>query len=526
MATVGRPSRAPGYLVHGEPRSRGRWLILAVLCAGLLLVAIDATILNVALPSLATDLAPSSVQMLWIVDAYSLVLAGLLVTGGTLGDRFGRRRVLLTGFAVFGVASLAAAFATDPATLIAARAALGVGGALIMPATLSIVRSVFTDRRELSLAIGIWGAVGAGGAAVGPVIGGLLLEHFWWGSAFLVNVPLTVAMIGLGLWLVPESRSARAHRWDAVSAGLSLAGMVALFQAVKTVGSDGPSLQAAVVGGLAVALLVAFVRRQRRLPEPLLDLSLFRDRRFSTAVGCVVLSLFGLFAMMFFLTQHFQLVIGYSPLQAGLHLLPATVASITVAPLTGRLLAGLGPRVVVGSAFAAVAAGFGLLSGLRADSPYLLVAVSLVLLGLGATAAMTASSEVIMTTAPPDRAGGAAAVQETGYEFGGALGIAVLGSVMAASYTAALGTVPGVPVSAMTQASESLAGAAAVAADIGGDLGDQLYGAATAAFVVGFDLTNAIAAVVMAAAAVASAALLPARNARTEPAAPTSPQTH
>ncbi len=490
---------------------RNRWLVLAVLCGSLLLVALDATILNVALPSLAADLAPSAVGLLWIVDVYSLVLAGLLVSAGTLGDRFGRKRLLLAGFAVFGAASVAAAVAKDPAVLIAARAALGVGGALIMPATLSIIRAVFTDRRELSLAIGAWGAVGAGGAAAGPVIGGVLLQHFWWGSAFLVNVPVMVLAIGLGAWLLPESRASQARRWDLASAGLSMTGMVALFYAVKNIGSHGVTVTGVVVAVLAVVLLVAFVRRQRRLDEPLLDLSLFADRAFAAAVGCVVLSLFGLFAMMFFLTQHFQLVLGYSPLRAGLYLGPATVASLVAAPAAGPLVARYGSRAVVASGFAAVAAGFAILTRVDVDSPYLMIGAALALLGVGATLAMTAASQTIMSTAPADRAGGAAAIQETGYELGGALGIAVLGSVMTASYTAGLGSVPGVPPAAMSVARDSLAGAAVTAADLGGDPGRRLYEAAVNAFVDGFDLTTGIAGVVMATAAIAAAVLLPGR---------------
>ncbi|MGL5816689.1 MAG: DHA2 family efflux MFS transporter permease subunit [Phycicoccus sp.] len=491
---------------------RNRWLVLAVLCGSLLLVALDATILNVALPSLAADLAPSASGLLWIVDVYSLVLAGLLVTTGTLGDRFGRKRLLIAGFVVFGAASVAAAFASTTAMLVGARAALGVGGALIMPATLSIIRVVFTDRRELALAIGIWGAVGAGGAAVGPVLGGVLLEHFWWGSAFLINVPVMIAAIVLGVWLLPESRASRARSWDAVSAVLSIAGMVALFYAVKTVGSEGVTAVAVAAAVLAATLLTVFVRRQTRLAEPLLDLALFRDRRFAAAVGCVVLALFGLFAMMFFLTQHFQLVLGYSPMKSGLLLSPATVASLIAAPGAGALVSRYGSRAVVGSGFAAVAAGFGLLAGVRVDSPYLQIAAALVLLGLGATVAMTAASQTIMNTAPTERAGGAAAIQETGYELGGALGIAVLGSVMTARYTAELGSVPGVPQSALAAARESLAGAATVADDLGGATGARLYDAATTAFVAGFDLTVGIAGAVMAAAAIAAFLLLPARS--------------
>ncbi|MGL5825181.1 MAG: DHA2 family efflux MFS transporter permease subunit [Nocardioides sp.] len=495
-----------------KPPGQNRWLVLAVLCGSLLLVALDATILNVALPSLAADLAPSAAGLLWIVDVYSLVLAGLLVTTGTLGDRFGRKRLLLAGFVVFGAASAATAFAPSTAALIASRAALGVGGAMIMPATLSIIRAVFTDRRELSLAIGIWGAVGAGGAAVGPVIGGVLLEHFWWGSAFLINVPVMVVAVVLGAWLLPESRASRARSWDPTSAVLSLVGMVALLYAVKTVGSDGITVEAVAAAGSAVALLTGFVRRQSRLAEPLLDLTLFGNRGFAAAVGCVVLALFGLFAMMFFLTQHFQLVLGYSPMKAGLLLSPATIASLLAAPAIGALVTRFGSRMVVGFGFTAVAAGFGLLAGVRVDSPYLLIAAALVLLGLGATVAMTAASQTIMSTAPAERAGGAAAIQETGYELGGALGVAVLGSVMTARYAAELQPVPGVRQGAMSAARESLAGAAAVAEDLGGVIGARLYDAAIGAFVAGFDLTVGIAGVVMAAVAIAAFFLLPARG--------------
>ncbi|MGL5862823.1 MAG: MFS transporter, partial [Phycicoccus sp.] len=336
--------------------------------------------------------------------------------------------------------------------------------------------------------------------------------HFWWGSAFLINVPVMAAAIGLGIWLLPESRAARARRWDPTSAVLSITGMVALFYAVKTVGSDGVTVRAVLVAGLSAALLTVFVRRQSRLTEPLLDLTLFRNRSFAAAVGCVVLALFGLFAMMFFLTQHFQLVLGYSPMTAGLLLAPATVASLVASPAAGRLVDRYGARTVVGLGFAAVAVGFGLLAGVRTDSPYAQIAAALVLLGLGATVAMTAASQTIMSTAPAERAGGAAAIQETGYELGGALGIAVLGSVMTAVYTAELGAVGGVPPTVMSAARESLAGAATAADRLGGVAGERLYDAATGAFVAGFDLTVGIAGGVMAAAAIAVFLLLPARS--------------
>ncbi|MGL5810236.1 MAG: MFS transporter [Nocardioides sp.] len=515
MSTWSSPGDSPVATAPEEmsevaaPRGTHRWLVLAVLCGSLLVVALDATILNVALPSLAADLAPSAAGLLWIVDVYSLVLAGLLVTAGTLGDRFGRKRLLLAGFVVFAAASVAAAFATSTGALIAARAALGVGGALIMPSTLSVIRTVFTDRREFSLAIGVWGAVGAGGAAVGPVLGGVLLQHFWWGSVFLINVPIMAVAIGLGAWLLPESRSRRARRWDLTSAVLSMAGMVALFYAIKTAATHGFTADSIAVAAFAVALLTAFVRRQSRLAEPLLDLTLFRDHGFAAAVGCVVFALFGLFAMMFFLTQHFQLVLEYSPIKAGLLLSPATVASLLVSLAAGALVARYGSRLVVGSGFAAIAAGFGLLAGVRADSPYPQAAAALVLVGLGATLAMTAASQTIMSTAPAERAGGAAAIQETGYELGGALGVAVLGSAMAAVYTAELESVPDVSPSAMAAARESLAGAAVVADEIGGATGARLYDAATSAFVAGFDLTIGIASAVMTVAAIAAFLVLP-----------------
>ncbi|WP_121700923.1 MFS transporter, partial [Streptomyces sp. E5N298] len=307
-----------------------RWVVLVVLCVSLLLVAVDATVLHVAVPAVTEDLRPGAIELLWIVDVYPLVCASLLILFGTLGDRVGRRRVLLLGYALFGVASALAALADNAQLLIVARALLGVGGAMIMPATLSILRQVFPDRRERAMAIGIWSAVAAVGAAVGPLLGGFLLEHFWWGSVFLVNIPLMLVSLPVGRLLLPESKGDGRGPWDVVGALMAAGGLFGVVLGVKRLGGGEPVVSLLTVGPLVLgaALLAGFVRRQRRRAYPLVDLAMFRRPAFSTSVGCIVLAMLALVGLELIAAQYLQLVLGLSPLETGLRLLPLTFAAM------------------------------------------------------------------------------------------------------------------------------------------------------------------------------------------------------
>lgn len=483
-----------------------RWLVLVVLASSLLVVALDATILNVALPTLAADLEPSATELLWIVDAYGLVLAGLLVAMAGLGDRVGRRRLLVVGLGVFAAAAALAALAGSPEQLIAARVLLGAGGAMIMPSTITLLRTVFLDDRERAIAVGVWTAIAAGGFAIGPVVGGALLEVLDWPWVFALQVPVVLGAIVAVLRLVPEWRSADPGPWDPIGVVLSITGMVALVWGIKETSTYGLG-QAEALGALAVGAgaLLAFVRRQRRLTHPLLDVGLFRERRFSTSAVAVLAVFFGFGGLLLLLTQYFQVVQGLGPLEAGLRLLPLALAAGIASPLTDAAVRRVGAHVVVGGGFAIVAGAFAALYGLDADTSYGLIAACLLALGAGAGMASTAASAVILSSAPPERAASAVAVQETAYELGGALGVAILGSVMTARYRAELDGLAGLPANAR----ESLPAAAETAARVGGDAGTALLATTQQAFLDGLGATLIVAAAVTAAIAVAALAFMP-----------------
>ncbi|MCD6031960.1 MAG: hypothetical protein K0S78_4142 [Thermomicrobiales bacterium] len=508
-ATTGDPEPAAA-LDPTPPVDPRRWQALLVLAAALLLIAIDNTVLNLALPSLARDLAPSATQLLWIIDAYSLVLAGLLVTAGTVGDRWGRKRLLLAGVALFGAASLLAAYAPTAEVLIASRVLLGVGGALIMPSTLSILRNSFPDPKERTLAIGIWGATASAGAGLGPIVGGVLLQWFSWHAVFLINVPVMVVVLALGAAWLRESRDPNPGPWDAPGAVMAGGGLVALVWGIKEASSHGPlSLGALVPLVGAAALLTAFVLRQGRIATPLIDVGLFRNRRFSTAVACNMLAMFGLAGLLFFASLLLQVVLGYSPLESGVRLLPAVIGSAVAAPLVGPLARWFGQRVPVAGGLLLGAASLLVVGIAGAGAGYPVLAVSFAGVGAGVGLVMTASSDAIITAAPPAKAGAAAAISETGYELGTALGVAVLGSVMNAAYREGFPAVAGVPEAELSAARASLTAAAEVAAALGGEAGAALLGAGRAAFVQGLSLTTGIGAAVLLIAAGAAWFLLP-----------------
>ncbi|MCX4637925.1 MFS transporter [Streptomyces sp. RPA4-5] len=487
----------------GVPRlSRGganRWTVLIVLCVSLLFVALDTTILYVAVPSVTEDLRPGPVELLWIVDVYPLIAASLLILFGTLGDRVGRRRVLLLGYGLFGLASAAAALAPNPQILMVARALLGIGGAMIMPATLSILRQVFPDRRERAVAIGVWSAVAAVGAAVGPVLGGFLVENFWWGSVFLINIPMMAAMLLIGRWLLPESRGERNGPWDVIGAIVAALGVLGIVLGVKRIGSGaavvGPTTLLPIV--LGVLLLVLFVRRQRRRKDPLIDVRLFARPAFGTSVACIVLAMLALVGLQLIAVQYLQLVLGLSPLQTGLRMLPLVFAAMAAGLTGSKMLQVLGPRAMVSLGFVLTAVAVLCLTAMSAqDRPWLL-SLGFVLLGFGFQSTLFGAYESMLSEAPAEQSGGAAAIGETSYQLGAGIGVALLGSVMNAAYAPGLNHVDGVPARASASAAHSLGEAYKVAAGMGGAARAALREAARDSFVRGLHVTLVASAVLL-----------------------------
>jgi MFS transporter, DHA2 family, multidrug resistance protein len=482
------------------------WVALATLMLPVLLVSVDNTVLSFALPEIALDLGPTSIEQLWIIDAYPLVLASLLVTMGTLGDRFGRRRMLLIGATGFGLVSVLAAFAPTATLLIAARALLGVFGAMLMPSTLSLLRTIFTDRDQRRLAIAVWASGFSAGSALGPIVGGFLLEHFSWGSVFLLAVPVLVPLLVLTPFLVPESRDPHPGRFDAVSIVLSLATMVPIVYAIKEFAVEGIVSPAPLLFVVGVAFGALFVRRQKRLPTPMLDMSLFRRGTFSGAIVVNLLSVIGLVGFLYFVAQHLQLVVGLSPLQAGLALVPGLaamiVAGLVVVPIAKRHPARIVvPAALVFSVVAYVGVAF-------ATSDLWLLIVAFAALGIGIGAAETVSNELILSSAPPAKAGAASAVSETAYELGAVLGTAILGGLLAALYRANLVIPEGVPDAAAQAARETLAGAVAASDALPLAVGDALREAAASAFDSGVTVTALIGAALIVVATVVAATTL------------------
>lgn len=478
------------------------WLALVVLMLPVLLVSVDNTVLSFALPAIALDLGPTSTQQLWIIDAYPLVLAGLLVTMGTLGDRFGRRRMLLIGATGFAAVSVAAAFAPTAALLIAARALMGVFGAMLMPSTLSLLRSIFVDRDQRRLAIAVWASMFSAGAALGPIVGGMLLEHFAWGSVFLMSVPVLIPLLVLAPILVPESRDPNPGRIDPISIALSMATMVPIVYAIKEVAVEGFN---GLVAGLVVAGLVAgvlFVRRQLSSDAPMLDMRLFRRSTFSGALLVNLLSVVGLVGFLYFVAQHLQLVVGLAPMHAGFALVPGLaamiVAGLAVVPIAKRVSA----RVVVPIALAFSVAGYLMVALATGPESLGLLVLAFVSLGVGIGAAETVSNELILASAPPSKAGAASAVSETAYELGAVLGTTLLGGILTALYRANLVVPFGVPEPAAEAARETLAGAVHAADGLGGTLGASLTDAAAHAFEAGVGVTALIGAGLVVVAAV------------------------
>ncbi|MFB7555225.1 MFS transporter [Streptomyces brevispora] len=496
---------------HPEPptelRRPGRWVALAVLVLAVLLVAVDATVLGLATPFLSEDLEPTGTQLLWIGDVYSFVIAGLLVSMGSLGDRIGRKKLLLCGATAFGAVSVLNAYASSPEMMILARALLGVAGATLMPSTLALIRNLFHDARERSLAIGIWGAMASAGAAVGPVVGGFLLEHFWWGSVFLINLPVMAVLVVVGIKLIPESKNPAPGPWDMVSVGLSLVGMIGVVYAIKELAANGGSWPVALAGVGGVGALVWFVRRQFRLPAPLLDMRLFHHRGFSGAVLADLLTILGLSGLVFFLSQFLQLVQGRGPLEAGLAELPAAIGAVTAGLLAGAAARRFSVWSVVTGGLAAIGLALAAVAAIHKDTAYPLIGALLLVVGVGAGLAFTVTSDVILSSVPKEHAGSASAVSETAYELGAALGIALLGSIVTGVYQD-FATPPGVPAPTSSAAHESLGGAVEAAKTLTEQQGTALVSAAQDAFLEGLRLAAGVGAAVLLATAVAAWFLL------------------
>lgn len=512
MTTSATPSLSRGGARGGAvlpQRADWRaWAALVVLMLPVLLVSVDNTVLSFALPEIALDLGPSSAEQLWIIDAYPLVLASLLVTMGVLGDRFGRRRMLLIGATGFGVVSVLAAFAPTAGLLIAARAGMGVFGAMLMPSTLSLLRSIFTDRDQRRLAIAIWAAGFSAGAALGPIVGGVLLEHFAWGSVFLMSVPVLLPLLVLAPLLVPESRDPQPGRIDPVSILLSLAALVPVVYAIKELavhGPGGPTVPLFVIG---VAFGALFVRRQLRSETPMLDMALFRRGSFSGAIVVNLLSVIALVGFLFFVAQHLQLIAGLSPLQAGLALVPGLVAMIAAGLLVVPLSRRFSARVIVPAGLTVSVLAYVAIALTAGEGQVLALTLAFVALGIGIGMAETVSNELILSSAPPEKAGAASAVSETAYELGAVLGTAVLGGLLTSLYRAHLSLPDGVPADLASASRETLAGAIASSAELGPAAGAQLREAAAHAFDAGVGVTALIGAALIVIAALVAATTL------------------
>jgi DHA2 family multidrug resistance protein-like MFS transporter len=474
------------------PRRAGRreWIGLAVIALPCLLYSMDLTVLHLAVPSISADLEPTSAQLLWIIDIYGFLVAGSLITAGTLGDRIGRRRLLLAGAALFGVASVAAAFSRSVEMLIATRALLGIAGATVAPSTLSLIRNMFLDPRERTTAVSVWITSYSVGGAIGPLIGGALLELFWWGSVFLISVPVMILLLVVGPRVLPEYRDPAAGRLDLVSAGMSLAAVLAVIFGLKQIAQDGVSAAplATIAGGVLIGFL--FVRRQLHLADPLIDLRLFAKPAFGASLATYGLSILVLFGGFLFLPQYLQIVRGLFPLTAGLWTLPWALSFVVGSLMTPALVRRFRPAVLMSAGLALSAVGFLLVARLDGSTGFPAYALASVLFSIGTAPVFTLTTDLVIGSAPPERAGAASALSETCAEFGGALGIAIFGSIGVAVYRRAMADA--IPAHLAPEAASSVLGTAggalAEAARLPAELGQPLIDAARAAFIDGLQL--------------------------------------
>jgi len=506
---------------------RRRWLTLLVLCISLIVITLDNTILNVALPTLANrvddgGLGATASQLQWIVDAYVIVFAGLLLTAGSLGDRFGRYRALALGLAIFGIGSGLSAFAGSATMLIAARSLMGIGGAFIMPSTLSIITNVFTEPAERAKAIGVWAGVSALGIGLGPITGGFLLSHFWWGSVFIVNVPIVIIGLVLGYLLVPESQDPSKPRLDPVGALLSIAGLATVLWSVIEAPSHGWTSGEILVGFvLGFAILAVFMVWELRSSHPMLDMHFFENPRFSAASGAITLTFLALFGTLFLLTQYLQSVLGYSTIKAGAVLLPQAIVLMIGALLSNTWVRRWGNKVVVTAGLLLVTTALLLFNTLDASSTTLHVIAVSVVLGLGMANIMAPATDSIMGSLPRAKAGVGSAVNDTTRQVGGAVGVAVLGSLLASEFTNAMTDklAGAVPPALLAQVSDNVGQAVGVAREAAParPFATEIIQAANESFVGGMHLAFTVAAGITLLAAIGVARFLPARPRNEEP---------
>lgn len=495
-----------------------RWIILAVLCTSLMIVVIGNTSLNVALPRMSEALGLSNSQQQWVVDAYSLVFAGMLFTAGTLGDRFGRKGFMQAGIVLFGLGSAYTTFFGDSAgSVIAARAAMGIGGALVMPATLSILVNCFPSSQRAK-AIAIWSGIAGGGGAVGLVLGGWLIEHFWWGSSFAINIPVTIIALGLGAYFVPSSKDRHPQKLDPVGAVMSMVGLVVFVYGLIEAphwGWTSPKSLGTIVAGIAI--LAAFVLWEMRSASPMLDVRLFKNKNFSVSSLSMMLVFLTMFGFFFVVSQLFQLVLGYGPFESGLRMLPIMPLMVIAAPLSASFVPKFGARYVVGGGMMLTAIGVAILSTLDAGSGYGHVLGGMIPMAIGMGLTMSPLTELIMSSVPRDKAGIGSAMNDTTREVGTTLGVAILGSILSSGYTSKIGGVASTLAPQAQSAVEgSLAGALGTASQLASN-GDtagaaQVVDAAKAAWAHGLQLSMGIGAGIVVIAAIICVRFLPGRG--------------
>jgi DHA2 family multidrug resistance protein-like MFS transporter len=495
---------------QGPKAGRREWIGLAVIALPCLLYSMDLTVLNLAVPHISAALEPSATQLLWIVDIYGFLLAGALITMGTLGDRIGRRKLLMIGAVGFGLASIFAAFSTSAEMLIAARALLGLSAATLAPSTLSLIRNMFLEPKERTFAIGVWIASFSAGGALGPVVGGVLLSYFWWGSVFLIAVPIMLALLIAAPRLLPEFRDPDAGRLDTTSAVLSLLAVLAIIYGIKKVAESGFGGEPALAIAVGLLLGALFVWRQNRLTHPLLDLSLFRSVAFSAALGINILGFFVAFGIFLLTAQYLQLVLGLSPLAAGLWSLPSGVAFILGSQLAPLLVGRMRPAYVIASGFIVTAVGFALLTMASGANALAFIVAGYGVLSLGLAPVFTLATDLIIGSANPQQAGAAAGMAETSSELGGALGIALLGSLVTALYRNAVadGLPEGIPQDTMLAARDTIGAAVAEAARLEGEMGQVLLATARDAYAFSFQAASGVCAVIAVVAALVVIAAL------------------
>jgi DHA2 family multidrug resistance protein-like MFS transporter len=478
------------------PRLAGRreWIGLAVLALACLLYVMDLTVLHLAVPSISAALHPSSAQLLWIIDIYGFMVAGFLVTMGTLGDRIGRRKLLLIGAAAFGAISVLAAFSTSAEMLIASRALLGIAGATLAPSTLSLIFAMFEDPKQRSVAIGVWISAFSAGSAIGPVLGGVLLEQFWWGSVFLLALPVMALLLVLGPIVLPEYKDPNAGRLDLASSGLSLVAVLALIFGLKQVAQDGLGWQPAAAIGLGLAAGGLWIRRQLTLSDPMIDVRLFRIPAFSAALAVNFLAIFVAVGYFLFVAQYLQLVLGLSPLVAGAWSVPSAIGFIVGSNLAPRLVRRVRPAWIIGTGLAIAGAGLAILTRVGGSDGLAVLVLASIVISLGFGPVMGLTTELIVGSAPAERAGAASGISETAIELGGALGISILGSIGVAIYRGEVArSIPAsIPADAVAAARDTLGGATGVAADLPAGLATTLLDVARTAFVHGMQVAAGI----------------------------------